>query len=242
MFQKFSLTSLFAVACMTIAHMSNAMDKHCPNLLFCLTAGDLSKAKYDSFLSIQRAVREGTIEIIQKYLSAGRNVDKQSSITGDTLLHDAAFFGKEEVAKLLLTTYKANVNATNQYGETPLHKAASRQHVSLVGLLLAYQAHVDACDNNGTTPLCCAIGGGREDTQVVRLLLENKADPNKAESGLGHTPLHKASIDGNREFCELLLRYKANIYAQDKFGKQPLFYAQVNNRTHVIDLLMNAMH
>ena len=35
----------------------------------------------------------------------------------------------------------------------------------------------------------------------------------------GRTPLYLAAVNNNREVCDLLLKYKANIHLKDKFGK-----------------------
>ena len=35
----------------------------------------------------------------------------------------------------------------------------------------------------------------------------------------GRTPLYLAAVNNNREMCDLLLKYKANIHIKDNFGK-----------------------
>jgi len=50
---------------------------------------------------------------------------------GDTPLHTAALYGCEEATRLLLQKGKANINATNQYGETPLARASRKGHARI---------------------------------------------------------------------------------------------------------------
>jgi hypothetical protein len=55
------------------------------------------------------------------------------------------------MAKLLLAN-KADVNAKNDRGETPLHLAAKEHRKDVAELLLAKGAEVNAKDNEGYTP------------------------------------------------------------------------------------------
>ena len=74
--------------------------------------------------------------------------------------------GHKDVAELLLAN-KADVNARNNKGETPLHRVLAqatdsrytpetelgKRNVEMVELLVASNADVNAKDNNGSTPL-----------------------------------------------------------------------------------------
>jgi ankyrin repeat protein len=60
------------------------------------------------------------------------------------------------VAELLLAN-KAEVNARDNNGATPLHYAAIGSHKDVVELLLANKAAVNARDKDGRTPLNYAV-------------------------------------------------------------------------------------
>ena len=60
-------------------------------------------------------------------------------VPNGTPLHDAAYFCRPEVAKLLLQ-YGADPNARDKHGNTPLHYAARRPCVAVVELLLDHGA------------------------------------------------------------------------------------------------------
>jgi len=68
----------------------------------------------------------------------------------------------------LLLAGKASVNVRNNDGNTPLHLAASNDHVEIVELLLAGKTDVNAKNNLGNTPLSGAKQSGYQD--VVELL------------------------------------------------------------------------
>ena len=76
--------------------------------------------------------------------------------------------------------------------------------------------------NYGETPLSIASFSGRED--VVRLLLDNGADVNKADK-LGTTPLSIASRLGKKHIVEALLKAPdIKVDKSDTFPKKtPLF-------------------
>ena len=100
-------------------------------------------------ISIHKAVEEGNIEAVKKFLAAGIDVNAKAFITGSTPLHIAA---TKEVVELLIAK-GADVNAKDKYDMTPLHPAAGRGHKEVVELLIAKGADVNARDEDGDTPL-----------------------------------------------------------------------------------------
>jgi ankyrin repeat protein len=113
----------------------------------------------------------------------------------DTLLDLAVASGERDIAEFLLAN-KADVNARDNYGFTPLHFAVGSRDVT--ELLLANGADVNAKDNSGITPL-----DGAMNKDVAELLLLKGADVN-AKSNNGWTPLQWAEFSGRKEVVELL--------------------------------------
>jgi ankyrin repeat protein len=68
----------------------------------------------------------------------------------DTALHSAAQRGHREIAELLLEN-GADVNATNRWGQTPLHYAVVFQHAEAVEVLLGAGAYPDVRMLDGST-------------------------------------------------------------------------------------------
>lgn len=81
----------------------------------------------------------------------------------------------------------ANVNARNEYGETPLHMAAFSGSYDIAELLLAKGADISARTDSGSfTVLYYAVDSGSYD--IAELLLSKGADVN-ATDGAGKVPM-----------------------------------------------------
>ena len=78
--------------------------------------------------------------------------------------------GHKEIVALLLAN-KADVDAQDNGGWTPLHMAARSGSMEVVHILLANKAKVDVKDNDGITPLKRAMLQGQQD--VVELLRQH---------------------------------------------------------------------
>lgn len=72
---------------------------------------------------------------------------------------------------------------------------------------------INITDNFSWTPLMCGSCAGHED--IVRLLLENKADIDAKET-TGRTALDLAIINGHLNICQLLIDFKKSKQKQQK--------------------------
>ena len=115
-----------------------------------------------------------------------------------TSLHEAAYFGRSTIAATIAATLiaaGAEVNAKDDFGDTPLHRAASSSYgsdafiASFVSVLLAAGAEIDARDYGDNTPLHEAVKV-RDGAFRVSVLLSSGADVN-ARNSRGNTPLRE---------------------------------------------------
>lgn len=115
----------------------------------------------------------GLSDRVGEFLGADPSLANTYSHDGWTPLHLASFFGRREVASVLLA-HGADVNARSRSTRfakenTPLHAAAANKQIALAELLLAHGADVNAKDGSGYTPLALAASG-KNDLLVVILL------------------------------------------------------------------------
>ena len=167
--------------------------------------------------------------------------------------------GRREVVRLLLR-HRADINAENNIGETPLHLAVRHGKTEIVDLLLKNGANINAITICGDTPLQLAksknhteiiqllesaaqeesdlrLAALNERTDVVDSLLERGANIN-AKDRHGYTILHHAAMNRKTEVVELLLKRGADIYAKELCGKTPLHLAADRGHTEVVELLL----
>lgn len=108
-----------------------------------------------------------------------------------------------------------NVNGRDEYGNTPLHRAAEYGVSDGVRLLLAKGAQINAKTERGNTPLHKAVVAGNAD--IVKQLVAAGANVN-ATNEINITPLHMAAARNQAEFVGLFLRKGANIKLRSDNG------------------------
>jgi hypothetical protein len=184
----------------------------------------------------------------------------------DQCLLDTAQTKRYRLIRFLLNA-GADVNKTDNFGNTPLYEASCKGHKAIVELLLQRGANVNQADCNFRTPLYWAVCNGHK--IIVKLLLNaTKADVNKPDcygytllnsacskgnkeivellvnagadvnkADDSYTPLNFASYCGYKEIVELLLQRGADVNKRDKHGKTPLWWAASEGYKEIVELL-----
>jgi ankyrin repeat protein len=142
--------------------------------------------------------------VARALIGAGADVDAKDAIQDSPFLYAGAE-GRVEILKMTLAA-GADLKSTNRYGGTALIPACHHGHVEAVKVLLATAIAVDHVNNLGWTALLEAVilgDGGPVHTEIVRLLLAARADPNIADRD-GVTPLGHARRLGHSAIAGLL--------------------------------------
>ncbi|MCU0547580.1 MAG: ankyrin repeat domain-containing protein [Oscillatoriaceae cyanobacterium Prado104] len=184
---------------------------------------------------LHNAAKIGFKELVQQLINNGANVVIRDS-KQRTPLHYAA---TKEVAALLML----DINARDEYGNTPLHRAVQDNRPEIVSFLIANGAELNVknesentplhLSRSGNTPLHLAVQNNRP--EIVSFLITNGAKVNvKNESG--NTPLHLAVQNNRPEIVSFLIANGAKVNVKNNEGWIPLDIAFFKNRQNINQL------
>ena len=156
----------------------------------------------DPELDVFEAAALGYVDRLRERLLDSADAVAAFSPDGFTALHLAAFFGKAEVARLLLEHGAGvDVYTRNPFANQPLHAAAAGRHIEVCRILIAAGADVNATQHGGFTPLHEAAQHG--DVEMVELFLSAEADPSLT-TGDGETAADTAAGAGHVDLARRL--------------------------------------
>jgi ankyrin repeat protein len=162
---------------------------------------------------------------------------------------------KTKLFCILLVIFAASCQSSApNYEADDLFRAASRGDIVGVRGLLKKGADVNAKNELGKTPLMTAVSGGH--TEIVKLLLENKANANVRDGNQDRTILMCAASQGHTEIVGLLLEFGANVNTRSRKGwladdlelgtfiipegRTALYIAAEKGHTNVVKILLEA--
>lgn len=191
-----------------------------------------------SLTALQAAAGCGHLEIVKLLLYRKAHINAPGGpYGGRTALQWAAGNGQLDIVQLLLHN-NADVNAPGDSygGRSALHWAAGGGNIEIVQLLLNNRADVNSLTNNGDLAVLGAAVRGRC-FGIVKLLLENFADPNT--HGTGWTALQIAVTNDDIEIVMFLLSTGAQVNATSTYTVPPLLIAARRRNSVLVKLLLH---
>eukprot|EP01069_Polyplicarium_translucidae_P001548 Polyplicarium_translucidae@DN1709_c0_g1_i1.p1 len=143
---------------------------------------------------------------------------------------DACYTGnvekmKEQLKKGGKDTDKT-VNATNEDGMSPLHRAAQNGNTEVIKFLIDNNANPRVTSKSGETPLHVAAFHRNKDAMAALLKTAAKEDINSQDKQHGMTPVHVAVYRGSPAIADMLLTAGADPTIPDKYGQNALEMAK----------------
>jgi len=217
------------------------------------------------------AIESGNLDAVKALVEGGAKPDTLIEYGEHkiTPLMKACWDGKQDIAEYLIGA-GADVNASDDAGETPIFSAIKRERPELTQLLIDKGAKVNVKDSRQFTPLTVAAAAGADriveplikagadvkaetygltplmfavaarKIDTVRLLISLGASINQASSMSGQTALFQAIYGANAEMVKVLIELKANVNFRTKDGETPLKAAQKGDQTDLIEILKAA--
>ena len=187
-------------------------------------------------LAIEHEEFHGYTNLIRDLLEAGADPNVKDK-NGDYPLLQILYGGYEPLEKYrrdalaCLLHFDTDVNIMPPGTlNMPLHLAVRRKDPWAVSILLAKVAYVNQPNGSGLTPLMLAANGWtnkatHNQTDVLKILLTNKANVNEQSGEHKSSALHLAISCGYEEGVLLLLQAEADSKMCDFNGRTPFHYA-----------------
>ncbi len=184
----------------------------------------------------------GKDDEVEKVISKGDFIPNKKYIQGFSLLHAAAVFSKETFIKPLLAKGE-DLNNVDDFGQTPLMKAAENGNLEIVQLLIENKADVNKStlasqrsNRVGWTALHFAAMSG--ENKVIKELVNDSAKIN-ATTENGYTALSVAAANDKLLTVKLLYYLEADTSIRDNEKMSALDHAKKEKSQRIVDFLNN---
>mgnify|MGYP003887729995 CR=1 FL=1 len=160
---------------------------------------------------LHTASEHGSVDIVKELVRHKASLDIEAPFVG-TPAHVACKAGEKEIVEHLLAA-GANTDITTS-GETLISICTDLHNVEMLDIVMKFQPNTGILDLNGYTTLMRASQKGY--TEIVRVLLSNKADPNIV-SKEGTSAIYLADFMGHADIVTLLQQFGAVRTQRDIF-------------------------
>ncbi|MFY0629365.1 MAG: ankyrin repeat domain-containing protein [Flavobacteriaceae bacterium] len=148
-------------------------------------------------------------------------------------IFDIARDGTLEQLKSAVKENPNIINKVSDKGYAPLTLACYYGNNEVAKYLIKHVKDLNSKSGYGTPLMAATVKNNKE---LVKLLLENKANPNAVDQN-GSTALHFSAIFSYEEIIKLLVVAKADGSLKDNRGKTALDYAKITGNQKITQLL-----
>lgn len=203
--------------------------------------GDSSKPHnsrmFANFVALMDYCTKGKLALARQKLEQGTS-PSMCDYDKRTPLHLAASENHADIVRLLLE-FKANPDAKDRWGSTPMNDAIKLGHEEVIKALEENGVIRDDSDllgsqNTASMELLNFCAHGMYDLVKERLMAGVSAQFADYDK---RTPLHLAASEGHAQIAELLLVNGADMMAKDRFNRTPIDDALKNGHKEVLRVM-----
>jgi len=163
------------------------------------------------------AAQNGRTGIVKDLILGGADVNKGNNHK-NTALHLAAQNGWTELARILLTAKKINVDFKDLHANTALHLAAQNGQLGVAEHLIEAGANLNTPNAHRLIPL--HLAAQNDHMALTKALVDGGSDLNFTDL-IGNTPLHTAVHSGHTEIAQYLVSSGADPDKRNLSGLTP---------------------
>ena len=157
---------------------------------------------------------------LKTLLNKGANVNS-TDYDLRTALHIASCDGNIEFCRLLIKKFRANVNAADDFGGTPLYDAFSHGNFHLIPFVYSQGGRMPQTKTKELIYYLCAFSF-EGNLEAVQYLLACGVNPNLTDH-YGRTPLHLAVCGNHLNIVKYLIEIaNASVLIGDQYGHTPI--------------------
>ena len=203
-------------------------------------AGGTPAVGFPGLTPIHLAAFYGLTGTVGKLLKKYTSPNVKTMPYGGTPMYCAAINGQLETVKFL-TGLTFTPNAPDNYGITPLWRAALCGHAKIVDFMVQSKvenpnASSQTGDFPGSTPIDVAIQENH--FEIVKILVSNLENP-LVQNPNGNTPIHEAAKHGHIKIFKFLASKSEEPNAPNANGVTPLKIAFRHNRVEIFRALLS---
>ena len=181
------------------------------------------------------------MEFKEKYLSLSTMLYHYTSLAAQVIFKRRILESCRSMKKLsdedvenikIVTPLLDNPNAPDEYGRTPIYKAAQNGHTENVKILAPLTDNPNAPNEYGSTPIYWAAWRGH--TEIVKILAPLTENPNAPDSN-ALTPIYWAAIKGHTEIVKILAPLTDNPNAPNNVGETPSAVAKNSKIREILE-------
>lgn len=181
------------------------------------------------FTYLQLAVKYGNMEILKAFIDSGADVHVPKTVP--SALETAIYINRQDMTNLLLET-KINPEMS-EYVSLLLMASVKAENREIINRLLQQGANINAV-KSGESALHSAVASQKHD--MLKFLIEKGAKTDLP--GYLSIPLIDATKKDDNKAVLLLLQAGANVNALDATHKTALYYATLNGKSEIEQLLV----